>query len=443
MIFAIISSALAFAVAAAPTSAVAQAAAPESAAAANSEAPELGRPGPHPIGTRSEELTLPPRHRITAKGVMQAERSVGLRFWYPAAESGHKAAATIYRHVMQLPGQPEWTWQDSGQALEGAAIGSERKAPLVLLSHGFGGWSTHMSRLAEGLASRGYVVASIDHRDVRFDSVPGFLLSFGNVLGDRAEDQRQVLERLVSGSWPKGHPMALIDPSNVGLIGYSMGGYGALATAGASPDPASKALSQLPGEVRALASRADDAAAQRVKALVLIAPWGGQASDRVWAPEALARVAAPTLLIGGNQDRIVGFDQGIRWIFDGLKGVDRRLLVYREAQHNVAGNAVALDPTAPAQAIEFLRDPVWRGDRINYINQHFITAFLDLTLRGQAARAEYLDVPAVLAADGEWPLPFGEQTRGAVAGASQPKYWRGFQRGTATGLELHHKRAGQ
>jgi predicted dienelactone hydrolase len=405
------------------------------------EAPEFGRPGPLTIGTRTAELRLPDRPRIATAGVVRADRVVGVRFWYPATAPA-AAARVTYRHALQLPGQPAWTWTDEGRAIEDAPLREGAKAPFVLISHGFGGWSTHMSRLAEALASRGYVVASIDHRDMRFDSVPAFLLSFGNVLADRAEDQRQVLTQLLRTPAPAGHPMRLVDAGKVALIGYSMGGYGALATAGAVPDAASKPLAQLPAEARAVATKSDPATARLVKALVLIAPWGGQPTDRVWQPESLARVTTPTLLIGGDRDPIVDFAGGIRWLFDGLRGADRRLLVFREAQHNVAGNAVALDIGASADVIGFLRDPVWRGDRINQINQHFITAFLDRTLRDDLAKAPYLDVPSPIAADGTWPVAFGEQTRGRFAGPEQPGYWRGFQRGSATGLELHARRAG-
>jgi hypothetical protein len=140
---------------------------------------------------------------------------------------------------------------------------------------------------------------------------------------------------------------------------------------------------------------------------------------------------------------VVKFDTGIRWIFDSLRSTSRRLLVYREAQHNIAGNAASIGERAPAGVSNYLRDPVWRGDRINQINQHFITAFLDLTLRGDRSRSAYLDVATAVAADGTWPVPFGEQTDGLVAGPGQPNYWRGFQRGSAVGLELHAKRAGE
>jgi hypothetical protein len=35
-------------------------------------------------------------------------------------------------------------------------------------------------------------------------------------------------------------------------------------------------------------------------------------------------------------------------------------------------------------------EPVWRKDRITAINQHFITAFMDLYLKGDDSRKAYL-----------------------------------------------------
>jgi hypothetical protein len=80
---------------------------------------------------------------------------------------------------------------------------------------------------------------------------------------------------------------------------------------------------------------------------------------------------------------------------------------------------------------------VWRSERLNAINQHFIVAFLDLHLKNDLSRQAYLNPPVAVASEGDWPLPFGAQTNGATATANQPLYWRGFQRRWAVGLELH------
>ena len=76
---------------------------------------------------------------------------------------------------------------------------------------------------------------------------------------------------------------------------------------------------------------------------------------------------------------------------------------------------------------------MWRSDRIAAINQHFITAFLDRFLKGDAVHGAFLDVPTVDGDTATWP----DASRG-FAGAAQPAYWPGFQRRWLLGLELRH-----
>ncbi len=87
--------------------------------------------------------------------------------------------------------------------------------------------------------------------------------------------------------------------------------------------------------------------------------------------------------------------------------------------------------------VNFQDGETWRSDRLNAINQHFVTAFLDLNLKGDEGKRAYLNVPTVDSDQGEWPTSFAEQFNGTQAGPDQPGYWRGFQRRWALGLELH------
>lgn len=407
-------------------------------AAAGVEAPELGRPGREAVGTTYVTLALSPRMRQGAAGPVAEPRQVGLRLWYPAARSG--ATPATYTYTVSLPTGARHVVAEQGAAVTEAAP-ITRRFPLVLLSHGYGGWSEHLSRLGEHLASRGYVVASIDHRDLPFADAAGFVRSFGAVLTDRTLDQQQVLAAMLDPGRARAmRALAGADTTRVGLLGYSMGGYGALATAGAPYDPAGAAFARLPASLKGSLPTVAAAHAVRIKAVVAIAPWGGQPDSRAWTSAALAVVTAPVLLIAGDHDDVVNYRNGVRWLFDGLTGSDRRLLVYREAKHNVAGNAVALDANVGAQVRAYLSEPVWRLDRINGINQHVVTAFLDAELKGDRAAAKYLDVPTPVASAGRWPAGVAQD---GDAGDAQPGYWRGFPRGTAIGLELHRRRAGQ
>ena len=405
------------------------------------EAPELARPGQYLVGTVIRELKLPARVQLTAAGTQSVPRILSVRMWYPSAD--RKGDNATYRHMMKLPDKSAHEIVEHGTAFQDAAI-AKGDFPLVVMSHGYSGWSEQLSRLGEHLASRGYMVAAIDHRDTSFDSLPGFLMSFGNVLINRSLDQQQVLDTLLDPNFAKTETLlASVDKTKVALIGYSMGGYGALGTAGAAYDPVGTPFAQLPPAAKSTMFSTDKRSSERVKALVLIAPWGGQPDSRAWPKESLATLKTPTLVIAGDHDDIVNFSQGVRWLFDTMTASDRYLLIYHEARHNVAGNAVDPGSVLSAGAIGYTQEPVWRQTRINQINQHFVTAFLDATLKKDSTKRKYLDVPTPVASDGKWPSAFGTIDGGAVAGDGQPAYWRGFQRRWATGLELHHKRHGQ
>lgn len=410
------------------------------------EAPVLGRTGEYAIGTFVKEFNLPDRTQIGTLGLVtgsisEAERALAVRFWYPSEGTSGAETAT-YRHMMAIPDKDAVEVLTQGIAAQDAAPLDSETYPLIIMSHGYRGWSTQFSNLAEHIASRGYIVASIDHADMPADGLPSLLVSFGNVLVDRTQDQRQILAAILAQSTDGSEPrFAAIDRETVGLIGYSMGGYGALATAGAIYDFTNEPLSNIPEDARKqLTASAKDSA--DIDALVTFAPWGGAPDNRAWSEDSLAQIAVPTLVVAGNQDDVVNFEDGIRWIYDSLQGTDRRLLVFREARHNIVGNDFTLPADADFVATEFLKEPVWRGDRLNAINQHFVTAFLDLHLKGDTSKAAYLDLPTTDSNASQWPIGFREQLNGSYAGAEQADHWTGFQRRWAVGLEMYSASAG-
>ncbi|MGB7373954.1 alpha/beta hydrolase family protein [Pontixanthobacter sp.] len=405
------------------------------------EAPEFGRTGAYSVGTIVREFSLPGRTRIGTLGlitgsVSAAERELAVRFWYPAEED-LGADTAVYSHIMAIPDTDAVKVVTQGIAIPGAPPITTDTYPLILMSHGYRGWSTQFSNLAEHIASRGYIVASIDHADMPATSLPSLLVSFGNVLVDRTQDQRQVLTAILAQSVDGAEPvLAAINRESIGLIGYSMGGYGALATAGATYDFSNTPLSNIPKDARAQLTSLEGERTN-IDALVTFAPWGGAPDNRAWAESSLANITVPTMIIAGNQDDVVDFENGIKWIYDSLQGTDRRLLVLREARHNIVGNDFTLPADAPFAAIEFLKEPVWRSDRLNAINQHFVAVFLDLHLKGDTAKAAYLDLPTTGSNASQWPIGFREQLNGSFAGPEQPKHWKGFQRRWAVGLEMY------
>ncbi len=152
------------------------------------EAPELARRGVYAVGTEFQELKLDERIRLSPEGMKGVERSIGLRFWYPAASAAGDRAQ--YRHKITMPDRSSHEVVEAGVAIVDASP-TGGAFPIVVISHGYGGWSEHMSRLGEHLASKGYVVVAIDHRD---DPVEGKLPCLVQRTHATPADQRQDLE---------------------------------------------------------------------------------------------------------------------------------------------------------------------------------------------------------------------------------------------------------
>ncbi len=412
------------------------------------DAPELAARGPYAVGFRTLEMVNPAQPDLVAGGL--ADRKLALAVWYPAtlkpgqAQAIDYVAATPFTPTIDPASLPP-TISVAGQASADAAPVTGQGFPLVVISHGYQNWATMFSYLGEALASKGYVVAAIEHRDIVPNSPAAQQISFASTVINRVRDQRFVMAQLQALSADPNAPLYNVyDPSRIALVGYSMGGFGALTTAGAGYDPQSPVMAQMPpGLMTGALAQADTALAVNpaLKALVLFAPWGAQPPFSLWSDQELARIAMPTMIIGGDHDDISDYANGFAPLLKRLVAAPRYLLTYHEARHNVAVN-----PTPPAltgyfQFIERFDEPVWRKERLLAINVHMIAAFLDHHVKGDVAKAAYLQVPTANAGDGQWPLPQGAQVGDALAngeGASAG-YWRGFQRRWALGVSLEYR----
>jgi predicted dienelactone hydrolase len=336
------------------------------------DAPALALRGPHPVGVSTTAFEVGPGRSLTTE------------IWYPAVAD--TAPGTVY-HTLIRDGETPTVLHGSAcrdaQPMRGTA-------PLIVISHGYPGNRFLMSHLAESLAAKGYVVAVPDHAGSTYEDQQDFAVT----LLHRPTDQRGVIDGMAGLGGALG---ALVDCSSVGLIGYSMGGYGALIFGGAGLAEGALTHPRAVGEpaiARHLAGSDTHAALRdpRLKAIMPIGPWGN--GQGMWDADALAGMDTPMFMLAGTCDDVSNY-AAMRGIFEGAAS-DRYLLSFANAGHNAAAPIPApMESWGMSQKLgwspfEHYGDAVWDTVRMNNIAQHFAAAFMGLHLRGEDT-GRYLD----------------------------------------------------
>jgi predicted dienelactone hydrolase len=403
-----------------------------------SDAPELAKYGAHVIGVRTLRLVNPKQLDIlkakAGEPIPSYDRPLTIEMWYPAAGPSSQGAGE-YRAITR-DGKTEVSLRGRAQRDAAPAAGPY---PLLIVSHGYPGNRFLLSHLAENLASKGYVVASIDHADSTYSDQG----AFGSTLLNRPLDILFVLNEMARmGSEASSPFRGVIDADNSALIGYSMGGYGVINTIGAGFTAASVAFPWgTPGG--ALAQRqmgnAQFAASmdRRIKAAIAFAPWGWNRG--FWDAAGLAGIRTPVFYVAGSVDDVSGYSPGVRNIYEGSVNAQRYLLTFENANHNAGAPMPPPKETwTPVPNLNFIPaehyiDAVWDNVRMNNIAQHFATAFLAKYLKGDAAMDSYLNL-IENAKDGKW----SAEANGAFK--ADHNYWKGFPNRTAAGLRLEQRK---
>ncbi|MFI9724092.1 alpha/beta hydrolase family protein [Streptomyces sp. NPDC052396] len=230
--------------------------------------PQLPEPtGRYAVGTTVRQFTDPSR-----KDPWHPERGprqVAVSFWYPAARgAAHGGTVPQMRrdaavHFGSADGAGHGNYGVPAGAVDWAATRTHAHrdappargtgpCPVVLYSAGLGDPRTWNTTLVEELASRGYVVVTLDHT---YDSsevalsggrlatsvLPGYAGRPGTDVGAllrkavraRVDDTRFVLDRLGDPALRAGLPPRLagaMDLGHIGMAGQSAGGFTALQT---------------------------------------------------------------------------------------------------------------------------------------------------------------------------------------------------------------------
>ena len=389
--------------------------------------PELASQGKYTVGVKT--LKVINQKQFNPVTQEASDRPLTLEIWYPAFIPNKKEKTTYENETRS--GIP-FSIQANAYRDANILIGDKgNKFPLVVISHGYTGYRSLMFYLGEHLASHGYIVAAIDHTDstnAEVDMAKAPFAGFFSTLLNRSRDQQFTLDYLTTNEH---FASKVIDTNNAGLVGYSMGGYGAVNTIGGcynfneqtaamftdtkNPEKFKQAMSLL--NSCAGGQYKDVKVSDKWKSVVAISPWGGQLN--LFKDDNLATITTPILYVAGDLDDISGYD-GIKSIFNKTGSNSKFLLTYENARHNIAPHPAPHVAKTSELDIGHYYEPVWGSMRLNNINKHFTLAMMDCYIKADKDKCAYLELSGSsnqLSENGKVPEP-----------------WKGFDHRYSTGM---------
>ncbi|MBB1402047.1 dienelactone hydrolase family protein [Pseudoalteromonas sp. SG45-1] len=388
--------------------------------------PELAAKGSYNVGVQTLDLVNPAQFDPATQG--QKDRPLKVEVWYPAANT---AKALLTSYTDETRSGKEFTLQ--ADAMRDVVINNKEHYPVIVLSHGYTGYRTIMYYLGEHLASHGYIVVAIDHTDstnadVDFENAP--FSGFFSTLINRSRDQQFVINYF---NEQNNFASKQVDNKSAGVIGYSMGGYGAVNTIGgcyAFNEQTTAMFTGMkdPAQIKKVQQLLNSCAGgqyqnpkidPRIKAMVAFAPWGGQ--HAIFDAKAMENIKVPSLYVAGDLDDISGYE-GIKSLYEQTGSKDKYMLTYKNARHNIAPHpAPAIAQSSSELDIGHYYEPSWSMRTLNETNKHFVLAMMDCHVKGIASECKYLDLPQN-----------GDQA--VVDGKPLPQ-WRGFDNRFSTGMD--------
>ncbi|MEB3214277.1 MAG: alpha/beta fold hydrolase [Leptolyngbyaceae bacterium] len=258
--------------------------------------------------------------------------------------------------------------------------------PLVIISHGFGADRRFLNYLANHLASHGVTVASLEHPGSNVAWLAGITLgesgtgSLSEILPatefiERPRDIQFLLDELARLNKYSTVLGDRLNTENVTVIGHSLGGYTALALAGAQINLPklrefcnARSLMELSPADWLQCSAVDlpdqdyDLRDRRVTQVIAMSPVMG----RIFDAEGLSRITIPTIITSASQDSITPSVHQQLLPFRAFSNSEdpsmHRLLVAVGATHLSMGDPENLN-AAITQSI-FLRERRWEDTEL-------------------------------------------------------------------------------
>jgi len=394
--------------------------------------PELSGKGNYNVGVKTLSITNPSQFDPVTQTLK--DRKLTIEVWYPATKTV-VADKTVY-HNETRTGIPFTLQADAIRNAQSHAMVDGKKFPLIVLSHGYTGYRTIMFYLGEHLASHGYIVAAIDHTDstnAEVDLVKSPFSGFVSTLLNRSRDQQFTLNHFTT----KPHFLSkIIDSKTAGLIGYSMGGYGAVNTVGGCYQFNEQAVATFTGlketkQIQQALALLNSCAGGQYKnitvddkwqAAMALAPWGGQ--HGLFSAEGLKNIKTPILYVGGDLDDISGY-HGIKSLYEQTGANNKYLLTYKNARHNIAPHPAPKASFGSELDIGHYFEPTWSSITLNNTNKHFALALMDCHVKKQQEKCEY--------------LALSKNSNQLSTDGKTPSVWKGFDHRYATGMEWSFK----
>jgi dienelactone hydrolase len=335
--------------------------------------------GKFPVGVRTIEALDKVRDRLFP-----------IEIWYPAAaQHAGQDTAPGTQDVFTVPSDDTPLRQ---MAVRDAAA-QPGTYPLLIFSHASGHHRRGATFLCTHLSSHGYAVAALDHSEViaaelaRGDgeTAEQKAARIEAVIASRVPDVRFLLDHLLGGAaWES---EAHVDPTRIGIVGHSFGGWTALA----GPE-----------------------VEQRIRAVVALAPGGSSRPKPGILPAKLTFAwggDVPTLYLVAENDICLPL-AGMYELFERNPGT-KQLIILRRADHGHFMDHVE-------EGHEALRKMPWTGelawiaeemrpitefcsgDQAHLFARGFTLCHMDATLRQQEDAQRFLggDIAAELAARG-------------------------------------------
>lgn len=338
--------------------------------------------GPYDIGHRQTTIGY------EAPGLTE-ERTLPIRVWYPA-DPEPDAVLALYKLAGILKLNVDRVWRD-------APLARLAHLPVALYSHGSGGDGVLGYPFAELMASRGWVVISVEHSgNSSKDLAGGKGISLLEAAVYRPLDVRHALDDAEDGfGFPEWDDR--LATKSVFMFGHSFGGYTSLAMAGATPkasvydtyvtdacadeeDVSDECMVLQLDEVRAAFST--PTRDNRVSAI------GLQAAATIGGLLDTSTVVTPTLMMSGDMDITTPHERDAVPIWTSLTPTPRLWVRFETGGHlsfitmceDIPGNLLStFQPNAENDGCgEQFRD---QGEIVD-ANAAFLTAFAEKKILG-------------------------------------------------------------